>query len=630
MITTEDTIVLLELDDAEDPFAPKDSKENLAPLETAETCDRPTVTNAFTGNGRSFDGASAFQAVDADDGDTLLTRDATIQAIVKITDLDGTWPRVLYCRGLGDGTDSERYSLGLELDRLDVPASPPHLVMRLFWMDSAGDLKTQEGGVFVHEDESRYLLLTASRRWDSSEAVACRYYVNEILVGDVTSVDGDIAGDTTGTTTIGCRFASDDPERFYVGVIDQLKVNNYEMPGSEVEAVWARLTTYQDIGHRLFATRVPPGSNWATPGTYFEKMGRIAGSILGYAMAKVEELRENFLPARAYSDILRRWERTYRIPTKAREPLDDRRERVLAVAGRTNGYAIPNVKEVLAEPLDLAEDDIEILEYTNQIDEPFDELRETRWLTELAEPAEMSFTAAGGELVMTCSAAAAGCRWDATHREHCRTIMSLASGAGALIVEAKLTDLDAYGDGVIAAILLMNYRTADSLWLGVKDEGGVLKVGYTKFMGGTLSAFVALENPAPGTPIYFRIRRDPDSQDDFALQWSDDAVTYASQTVTLAGFAPEFFGFAFHSTGAMPGDVSAKWDNARVITPEGDRPFHWFAFRDPDLDGTPNLNLANAVARRVTPAHAHGAAIISTSVICGDPIKGICGRGPMG
>lgn len=635
-MTPEETLVLLELAEPEDHFAPKDSAGNLDPLETAATETRPTVTSAFTGLGRLFDGTAGLQAEDAADGDTLTTRDATVQAIVSFDDLAGAFPRALYVRGAASGGAAQYYSLGLEVAKLAAPANPVHLELRLFWMDSTGAIKTQVGGTFIVTAEDQFVLLTATRRWDASDSVTCRYYVNDKLIGEVTSTNGDIAGATTGTTRIGCRgIAGPNHDRFWKGVIDQLKVTDYEMPHSEIEATFLRITRYADIGEQLYATRVPPGSNWAAPGTYWSKLGRLIGGVMGFAFAKIEELRENAFPERAYSDILTRWERKNRIAPKHREPLDTRRARVMAVEGRENGYSVEKVQDVLAEPLAMDAADIEILEPTNTLEDTFTRADgaigadDECWYVERADAVNMDWDIETNALKGSALAAAPGARWDGSTFEPHRILTSIAHATG-VIVETTITQNLDTQDGVTVGLHLTNWANRDALWFGRKNVGGVIKLGYVKYLAGVLSAFVVLEDPAPAVPNYLRIRRSEATPSTYALERSTDGVNYTAVNVTLTDFEPTFAGFAFHSTGDITALVSAKFDNFKLITPQGDRPFHWYAYRDPAEPGVAELGIANAVARRVTPAHVHGAAVTSKSVICDDPIDGLCDRGPMG
>ncbi len=105
----------------------------------------------------------------------------------------------------GKGTSSAEYTgAGLEVRAVNAAASVGELAW--LWQTSTGELRRQVGALFS-APPSGYLLLTATRRWISTTRVVLRYYVGGTLIGEVESTDGDIGGGTTGTTTIGGRYA---------------------------------------------------------------------------------------------------------------------------------------------------------------------------------------------------------------------------------------------------------------------------------------------------------------------------------------------------------------------------------------------------------------------------------------
>jgi hypothetical protein len=622
--------IVLQFREPQTYFAPKDSAGGLADLALAIPADDPIeVVSGFVGPARRWDTAddpNGFQAVDDPDGDTLLTRDATIEALVTIADVLGAargFPRCLYARGLGGAGAEEYVSLGLELELVADP--PGHLELRMFWMDPDGNLKTQVGGVFV-PPPTGYLYIAATRRWDASDSVACRYFVNAQQIAEVISADGAIAGDTTATTTIG--IAGDGAggfEHAWGGDVNQLKVSNYEKPASELEATFARIVRYSELGVALLASKMPRGSNWAAPGTYWHKLTRIAGGVFGYALGKLEELRDNFLPARTYAPELARWERLNSISPRPRESLDRRRARVEGVMGRVNGESIELVQQVMAEPMATTPAGVTVLEFTNRIEEGFGAaLSAERWWL---QPDAANWTAAAGVLEATADLGD-DWSWTASVKNAHYAQISLSSGDGKLIHQAKLVDVDITDNGSMWALALYNFRNHNLLLVGIEKVGGTLKLGYRSFIDGAAGAFVALEDPAPATPIWIRIRRDPDLPDTYELGWSTVSAIAGFDTLDVAGLIPdpEWAGFWFRSDGVITADSEAHFDDLVVLTPEGDRPWFWYAVAEGPFD----FSIANAVAQRLTPAHAHGAAIQSTSVLYDDPLDGLYDHGPMG
>ncbi len=623
------TLLLVPFSEPDDDLLPRDAAGNLDALNVEAGISMPVVADALTGRGRNFVAASsrALLAADLPDGDTLATRDATVQVLTSLRATSGAaWPRAVYVRGLGDGTAAERYALGLEVAKLALPVNPVVLELRLFWHDGAGNLKTQIGGTFRPAGDAEFVLLTATRRWVSSTEVVLRYYVNDQLLSEVVSADGDIAGATTGTTSIGARKNAGAWARFWDGVIDELKVTNFEMSHEEVAAVWERITVHQPAATAALTALMPPGSGWGSdPTNRWGKLVRIAGQALGAPLATVEELRANWLPNRAYDGDLDNWERLYDIlPVGS---LDRRRARAAAFMGRKHGYSIPKVQERLSETLDLAAAAIEVMTFQNRISDNFDTVLEPeRWHAEggtwsISAGALRHEVAAGNPM-----------RWDGSNYEPYRCISSLSSALGRSVYLIKLTALTALPTNVTTGLQLFNWRTMNALWLGVKNVGGVNKLGYLSFNAGVLGAFQVLEDPAPALPIWLRIIRDPDDLSTYTLGWSTTGPETGFTDTGVAGLLtdPEWSGVAEHSIGTPGTALDVKYDDWFTYQPKGTRPFCWYVYRDPGLAGAPDMLSANAVLRKMKPAWSHAAAITSKSLLCDSLADGGCDRGPMG
>lgn len=610
---------------------PRDAQGQLADLEVPSGLTEPASADAWTGPGRDFVAGSTtgLRAADAADGDTLSIRDVSIQALVSIRDSAASWPRSLYVRG-EDGSAAEYYSVGLEVAKLAVPAVPTHYELRLAWMTPAGALKTQLGGTFQAAGDDDVLLLTATRRWVSSTEVVCRYYVGDQLLAEVTSTDGSIAGDTTATSTVGCRKRSGAYGQYWDGVLDELLVTDYEMSPEEVRATWQRLTVHQPAGVALVTGLAPPGLEWGTDrGNATGRLMRVRGEGLGFALAIAEDLRANFLPDRAYQGDIDRWERLIGVAAGPADSLDLRRQRVVAFLSRSNGYAIPQLQAVLADPLDLASSDVEILTFTNRIDDDLTTLAEERWHVDATAGGAWAPDTTDIELTVD---AADTIRWgEGGVYEPCRIMTSMSSPA-AFIAQAQLVGTSGICDTATLGLYLHNARSLDTLWFGVRNNGGTMELGYRSFKDGVMGAFQVMLTPAPAAPIWLRARQTAVSlpgQYKLAYSTTSAVAGFTEATVGSLLEAPEWAGIGAHAPGAIAG-ITEHVGEFTLITPNGTRPFCWYAYRDPLLAGAPDMIGANHLLRRLKPAHTHAAAITSKSLLCDDLDDGGCDRGPMG
>lgn len=627
------TLILIPFDEQYDHLGARDAAGNLEPLEVVTTLTTPAVVDAYTGRGRDFDGGAGLAASDVAGRDTLTTRDATVQALVSIrADSIVGWPRVIYMRGLEHS--SSPCSLGLRVGYLLTPGPPTHLQAQLFWCAADGTLKVQPGATFMAPGDDRYLLLTATRRWVSATEVVVRYYLGDELLAEHTTADGDIGGETTATTFVGCSADNAFMFRNWDGTIDQLKVTDHEMSHEEVRAVWERLTVHQPAGVELVTGLAPPGSGWGRDRTTrISKLARVVGTGLGYALAKAEELRANWLPDRAYAAWLPRWERLFGLAARPLESLDTRRARVVAFASRDNGYAVPQLQEALAERLDQVVGDVDIRTFSNRIRDDFATLEDERWHH---EPAGV-WTIASGELDGN-EPSGSDMRWDASNRNPFRCITPLSTrDAQRFVVVSKFTVLSPSSDGMVG-LHVFNWANGDGIWFGVRDIAGTDHLGVVTVIGGVQTWTSLVTAPTfPGATCWLRIRRDVEDDgghpDRYVFGWSvtSEEAGWTEYTLSSCPTDPEWVGYAllgFDASTAASNQLVA--DDFFLYEPKGIRPFAWYAYRDPGAGGAPDLIGANLLLRKLKPAHTHAAAVTSMSLLCDDLADGGCDRGPMG
>ena len=633
-----DSAILLHLEEP-DGVLPADAAGGLANLGTVGTA--PTSAESFCGRGRSFGSGQALAAADLVSGSTLELRDVTVQAILSwnLTSQAGLGaPGTIIARGKG-GSSSEYVSYALQLQVLDLSGRVG--LVSFWWQDSAGAVHLEGAGEFVLPTDTDFFLLTATRRWESTTSVVCRYYVADQLLEEFTSSDGDIAGATAGTTTIGTAYSSGTPGAFLCGVIDELRVVDYEMSADEVRATWQRLSIHQPNGVAMFAGLTPPGSRWArNPDSNIGRMVKIAGELLGLVIARTEELRANWLPDQAYTDFITRWESVCGLVAKPRDSLDTRRARVIAYLSRTRGYSIPALQQAFSGVFDLDVDDVQILQYSNLITDSFDSLNTQRWL--IGTSGIWSDAGLGAGSVQVLASSGSDIRWDPTRAPcYIRTPFPNSSlrnspfGPSAVVAQCKLASITSLAVNSIVGLFLHNRVTNDAIWFGVKNVAGTNAIGYQIFSGLVLGSFVSLLSPAPSLPIWFRVR--PQTKQDatanliFGYSTTGPSSGFTESSVVTTGIVPQWAGLAAMSTDAsLAANVQASFDDFLLEAFNGDRPFSWYAFRDPTLSGAADIAGAQQVALTAKPAHTFAAVCQNLSVLCDDARDGLCDRGPLG
>lgn len=626
-----------------DGVMPSDVAGGLKDLAPPAAHDAPASVSSWTGLGREFvpAGPTALIAVDQDDADTLVTRDCTIQALLTLNLAAASGVMTLFCRGIG-GSTSEYYAAGLELEN-QGGANHGKIDVRWFWATAAGTLKTQTAATFMWPGDGVPFLLTATRRWVSSTEVVIRYFVDEQLVSEVTSVDGDIGGGTTGTTSIGARRTSGTWGRYFSGTIDQLQVIAAEVSPEEIAATWARLAIHQPDGVARMAALSPPGAPWFTDrGSRIARLGKCVGQLLALPAALAEQLRANWLPDRADADTLARWEALLGLAPKARDSLDVRRTRVVAFLRRDNGYSVPQIQAALSGPFDLDAEDVELIEFTPTVTDGFATLETERWHL---EPAAARWSIVSGRLRLSALSADAA-RWDESYREpvHARTALYVASGGvperqaaarRGCIVQVKMDNISTVPSETLVGLMLYSFVSGDALWFGILNDGGYWKLGYRSFVSGVASSFTEMENFGPSDPTsYLRATSSSTVDGTWTLEFlasSFDGAALFSATVALgAAFEPDYAALAAYKDDTSFGaNFSADFDDFLARSPQSERAYAWYAYRDPGDPGAPDMIGANKTVRKLRPAHTHAAAISSRSLLCDDEGSG-CDLGPMG
>jgi len=546
--------------------------------------------------------------------DEILQRDLTVQAIVSLDvaaqDALGT-PGVI----VGQGKAWQLF--------VEVTHAASDSVRAKLWWDSIGGSHAESagGGHFVAPDG--FFILTATRFWKSDSEVRVRYYANDQLLVERTSSVGDIDGDVS-RVTVGYR---DDgvggSEYFLEGDIDQIKVTDYEMTAEEVRQTYRRIAIHQPLGGDIVRASVPSGGAWSSdPDSAVQRELAVEGDALGWMMAKMQELREDFSPARAWS-VLEDWERITGLPPKLLDTVEVRRNRVLSFLRKVHGFHADGVAEALAAAFDLDAEDVEILEYSNRWSDDFATAIADFWqVIDSGGSASVS----SGEVSIVLDSGEDG-RW-----------IPGSGGSGPTrldhAVDGDPRDGDDQYDGIDLTVKIATgtlqqgahagiavydgANRGDALWIGRYNNSGTEKLGYRRISDGVLGSFTALEDPT-ADDRWVRIRHDGDGS--YTVWWSDTGPDDVSnETGSVAGPASPSSCCLAHlqEVASNPGVSGMTFDEWRAYFPNGLRVFNWYAYRDPALSGTPDMPGARTVVDRIKPAHTDASAVRAESCECDD------------
>lgn len=630
-----DSVIMLRFDEPTGVL-PSDEAERLNDLGIESGIAIPVVAETFCGLGRTFVQASD-NALIAGDRSTLsatvLPRDASIMALISLTLAGASGPQTIIARGINDGTIPERYAYGLEV--VGTAGSPGSFDVRWFWSDASGTVITADAATFEHAGDGAEIMLTATRRVEGPSVIV-RYYIDSRIIGefDVTST---ISGGVSGTTTIGGRKSAGAWSRFLNGTIDELQVVNYELTADEVRTTWERLTVHQPAGLEAFKGLAPPGVGWFNNlSSDIARRAKVVGQAIGLFISHVEELRSTFLPGKCAPWLLPRWEDLYAIFPMPLDSIDLRRARVLARMAAEEGYSIPQLQTAFSLLFGLDPASVEILELSNEWTDTFDgtDIIAERWQSGsvgafaiIPSLHQLSIDVADS-LDINQSPTLGDCRlWTPLDR----------TDGGQVFFAAKVVDFD-MPHGSFVGLMLHRRVGSRTLWFGIYNNAGVFEIATCEgTMSGGFSAITSLATVTVG-PLWLRINLG--AGDDTFL--GNDTLTLTlswSTTGPTSGFTNhdttayrwyDLAGFGAFTTITTAFELGMTFDDAHVYVPQGLAPFAWFAYRDPALDGTYDLINANALARKVSPAHMYGAACASKRFLFGDPVAGLIGSTPWG
>lgn len=615
-----DTVLLVELDEAPGVWA-RDVSGHLEDFPLSIVPERD-VRSWASATALQLEGEAplSWRTTDKAGQSAVLTRDVSVQWI-GVIDLAAVTFGVIARRGIGSSSD-ERTSWCVYVD---TDSNAPNVTLGMLWQDASF---ADHGATAVVPLVDGVTLWTVTRRWESPTRVVVRFFVGDRLWLEQVVAAGDIGGTTVATTEL---FGGDGVG----GAIDTVRVVSREISPEEVQQTWARMTRHQPDGAAAWRATAPPGAPWfRDPSSAPARLARVAGEAVGLAIAKAEEVRETWLPSAANRDTIARWEAILRARTSPRDSLDARRARIVGRLPRDNGYAPPQVQELLAESFDLDAVDVALIEFSADVAEPFTSIiDERRWLVRQR--------AASAWTVLTKRARAQATTGTDLRYEPGEVnaptiemaVVVARNSYSAMRVTPTLLPADAE-----AGLLLRQAQRGDRLFFGVRNTAGTYQVVYQRWRDGVLvDASPVVLATTSNTAHWLRVRAGygPPAlvgADEMHLQleWSTDGTTWSTQGAVLFVASYHWVGcYARGTDAALASTLDVLYDKIVHREHDGVRAFCWYAYRDPGLGGTPNMAEAQALVVGVKPAHTHAAAITSLDVLCDNAGSG-CDRGPLG
>lgn len=625
-IVADDASVLLRLHDPDPTVRPKDEAGALDDMAPPVGAVAPQVVGAAMGQGRSFwPGLSnALSAKDLATGSSLLTRDITIMAIVMWDvagqALAGTTGS-LVCRG-NSSSASEHVAYELRFAVVSAPARTGSLA--LSWQGITGTVHTQTAVQF--SAPTGFTLITATRRWVSPTSVVCRYYIGDVLLGEVASADGDIGGGTTGTFLLGCNKAGGTAlGSFFAGIVDEVAIFDRELCLEEIQDTWLRITLYQPLGVQLFRELHDPGFPMSRePSSDIQLENRQIGMGLGFAASRIENIRRNLLPQRSYGDALENWEQVLRPIRTPDRSLDARRARVLARLRQRRGCSIPGLQDLLGSLLGGADvSQLEFLAFSNTWADDFDGgIDNLRW-DRAGQPVSHSLAGTAKFAPGPGDFEVADNTW-ATMR---RSVAGDARQAHQ-IVKLVFTTPQSNSE---AGCYFDNAGLSNRLLLGLRDLGGSFRIYTESFVGGLSQGQVEQATIGANPAAIWLHLYQTTVDGTWAASWSVTGPTTgftAPVTITHPTVA-HWAGMYLRTISPAGSGPVADFDDHLLRTPFGTSPLNAYVLLDRALGFSPDIVGARQCVDTIKHAFVHGTFITVPELVCDDPDNG-CDTAPCG
>lgn len=629
------TLALWRFDETIATVRPRDVIGNVGDLSTEASLVMPTIVDAAMGRGRRFDAdlGTGLVATDVVSGTTLLQRDLSVQAIVQwnlAAQGASGGAGTLYARGKS-GSVAERLSAGIELYVVNAALNVGGIRWR--WQDGVGTELVQDGGYFTPTGTD-FMLLTATRRWISSSSLVLRYYLGAQLLAEVLSIDGSIGGGTTGATQIGAR-CYNGADYFYNldGIIDELRVVDYELSPEEIEATWKRITVHQPRGYALVKELHDPGFPISDdPGSRVQLETRMWGHGLGFASAQAGNMRDNTLPDRAYGEVLEQWERVVAQPSKVGDSVDARQARVAAHIRQDLGVSIPGVSGALRELVATAPSNLQIVGFTQTVTDDYSGTRPDLRYT--YDPTAQ-WTIVAGALQVASAAGVLG--FDGSIRNWYTSRLSIGGAGRAVNIVCKVTTTTFAANGE-AGLFVGDYVGGHFFLASLQFSSAGNVVIATEYFKNWISVGQVVQSaPLAWTTgwlhVFLQDTADPvgrggvgTSTLKFTVAWSTTAeagpYTSVVDIAAPAGWAPttgvQWAGQFLRSVANAAVTLNVKFDDMKVRTPYADRAFNFYVYRDPSLPGSADLTAANTVLAGLKQAHTNAALVTSLAAIADD------------
>lgn len=624
------TIVMFRFDEPDILIPPSDAQGAL--VDALPTSGTPAIVDGQTGKARRFTNGSGLTAAQSAPGRAMLTRDVSIQALVRwdiVAQAAYGQTGAIISSGRGDFTGDTSYGCELRV----INAALRIGEFRSFWTTVAGVFVSPPGGHF-EVPPSGFVLLTCTRKWLSPTSVVLRHFVGANMIGESVVNNGDIGGNANSVVSIGNRYVTAAPARYLHGDIDELRVVAGELSFEEIEATHLRITEHQPAGYKIVRDLLPPGFPVTSDvASRAQRLFRVLGNGLGFAASQDANHRRNFFPSRAYGALLAEWERIAGISTNPLLTIDSRRQRLLSTLRKSNGSAPQSVKDALASSLGVAANQLQIIAGSNRIDDNFATIDTRRW--------KVDGSGWSGAGTARSTMATGDYQFDAGNRSWQTLLTTMLANGRDHSAHVKLTPTT-FPDGVEAGIVYGDFARGNIRTIGLRNLSSftMATARFNNFRSVDDDQIAVMTN----APTWIQMNAWPSTTTDFValsalgqnewyykVRWSQVSAQgpWFEQDV-IGALSMQWAGLYVRSVdGPSAGPIQVDFDDWAQLNGAGQRSNRWYVFRDPALPGSFDAVSAKQILRSLRQSQTIANVCFATTALC-DSSNSRCDETPMG
>lgn len=497
--------------------------------------------------------------------------------------------------------------------RLEATSSTVGRVV-MYWGNSSGQLVELDGPEFIVPDG--VFLLVVSR-----EFTVRGLFVRYSLMGQNSGTISEPVLDIPSGDVQPIRVGRSDSGDYFIGTVEEIRVTGSPVTHEECEALGLFYGRFFEESLKAFVDLMPL-KVWGRDEDLSHMLdARVVAGALSVSRYLGFVLAVNTSPLVSFGDQLSREETmTLRFP-RPLDPIQLRRDRVVAHARQKQGYSVDGLQESLSVLLDVAPEEVQVIQHGNDFFDDFSPQvlssgkhasghNPASWVAHEGSDTTITEPSGNDSFLAISVTAGAGSQYVGFSGEEELPPFYIRStgGVSGLWAYSRVHSVVAPhvggGEQPNAGIVFGDKVSDEWLWFGI-GGGQLLR---TTYIDGVLSAHTVVDG-AWGDEVWTRTRYDGSGA--FTVFYSaTDLADWSGASFHTVPVGPEPWWSGFGLVDTAPGPtlnvVSFRCSRYFDHAPDGPHRHSFQVFRSPSLPGDPDIEAAELQLQSSRPAQTEG------------------------